>query len=53
MRLLLLRLAAQPDDAALFAHRAARLKAAYSPAFFNPATGVLDGWRSADRQLHL
>jgi hypothetical protein len=28
------------------------LRAAYLGAFFNPATGVLAGWRSADGQLH-
>ena len=31
---------------------AQRLKAAYFKTFFNPATGVLAGWRSADGQLH-
>lgn len=40
------------DDAAFFAQRAAKLRAAYGPAFLNPATGVLAGWRSADGKLH-
>lgn len=29
-----------------------RLRAAYFDAFYDPATGVLAGWRSADGQLH-
>jgi hypothetical protein len=29
-----------------------RLKAAYLPAFYNPATGWLAGWRCADDRLH-
>jgi hypothetical protein len=39
-------------DAEFFAAKAAKLRAAYLPAFFNPATGVLAGWKSADGQLH-
>jgi hypothetical protein len=39
-------------QAAGYRRRAARLKAAYVPAFFNTATGVLAGWRSADGRLH-
>lgn len=39
-------------DAARYAQRAAKLKAAYLPAFFNPATGVIAGWRSEDGELH-
>jgi hypothetical protein len=31
---------------------AEKLKAAYFKTFFNPATGVLGGWRSADGELH-
>jgi hypothetical protein len=42
----------QRDDAEFFAGRAAKLRRAYLPAFLNPATGVLAGWRSADGQLH-
>jgi len=40
------------DDAKRFADSAARLRAVYAPTFFNPATGVLAGWKSADGQLH-
>jgi hypothetical protein len=39
-------------DAQFFDDKAARLRAAYAPAFLDPATGVLAGWRSADGQLH-
>jgi hypothetical protein len=41
-----------PADADFFTARAAKLRAAYLPAFLNPATGVLAGWRSQDGQLH-
>ncbi len=44
--------AGKPDDAARYRQAADRLKAAYFDAFYNPATGVLGGWRSADGQLH-
>lgn len=40
------------DDAEEFDRRADRLRQAYVPGFFNPSTGVLAGWRSADGQLH-
>lgn len=39
-------------EAARYATAAARLHDAYFRTFFNPATGVLAGWRSADGQLH-
>ncbi|MHB8972359.1 MAG: alpha-L-rhamnosidase-related protein [Pirellulaceae bacterium] len=39
-------------DADRYAAAADRLRAAYVEAFFNPATGLLAGWRSADGQLH-
>jgi hypothetical protein len=39
-------------DAARFRAAARKLKAAYLPAFFNPKTGWLAGWRSADGKLH-
>lgn len=39
-------------DAKLYKRRAQLLKAAYYPAFYNPATGVLAGWKSADGKLH-
>lgn len=39
-------------DAARYQAAAEKLRRAYYPRFFNPATGVLGGWRSADGQLH-
>jgi hypothetical protein len=44
--------AGKPDDAARYRQASDRLKAAYFDAFYNPDTGVLGGWRSADGQLH-
>jgi len=41
-----------PDDQARYRAAAHKLRAAYFNAFYNPATGVLAGWRSADGQLH-
>jgi hypothetical protein len=40
------------EDAARYGAAADKLKAAYFDAFYDPATGVLAGWRSADGQLH-
>lgn len=39
-------------DAELYKQRAKMLKAVYYPTFYNPATGVLAGWKSADGKLH-
>jgi hypothetical protein len=39
-------------DARLYADRAAKLKSVYFDTFYNPATGVLAGWKSADGKLH-
>jgi hypothetical protein len=41
-----------PDDQLRYRAAADKLKAAYFKTFYNPATGVLAGWRSADGQLH-
>ncbi|MGA2034216.1 MAG: hypothetical protein ABSG68_18380 [Thermoguttaceae bacterium] len=49
------RLAAKLDktaDAARYHTAADKLRAAYFKTFYNPATGVLAGWKSADGQLH-
>ena len=46
------RAAHKPDDAIRYQEAARKLRAAYFDAFYNPATGVLAGWRSADGQLH-
>jgi hypothetical protein len=40
------------EDADWFSAKARRLRAAYLPAFLNPDTGILAGWRSADGKLH-
>ena len=44
--------AGRADDAARYRHRAEMLKAVYWKTFYNPATGVLAGWKSADGKLH-
>jgi hypothetical protein len=40
------------EDSARYRAAAAKLKAAYYKTFYDPATGILAGWRSADGQLH-
>jgi hypothetical protein len=40
------------DRAALYALRAAKIKAVYYRTFYNPETGILAGWRSKDGKLH-
>jgi hypothetical protein len=40
------------DDARLYASRAEKLRAVYYSTFYNPASGVLAGWKSADGKLH-
>jgi hypothetical protein len=40
------------EDAAFFARRSEKLRAAYAPTLMNPDTGLLAGWKSADGQLH-
>jgi hypothetical protein len=35
-----------------YARRAGRIRAAYVPAFYNPATGVIAGWRDSRGRLH-
>ena len=42
----------EEEDVLRYREAADKLKAVYFPAFYNPATGVLAGWRSADGQLH-
>ena len=48
----LARQANQPTDAQLYASRAEKLRSVYFDTFYNPATGVLAGWKSADGNLH-
>ncbi len=40
------------EDIARYTAAAERLRDAYYRTFFDPATGVLGGWRSADGELH-
>jgi Bacterial alpha-L-rhamnosidase 6 hairpin glycosidase domain len=40
------------DDAVRYNAAADKLRNAYFKTFYNPATGVLAGWKSADGQLH-
>ena len=40
------------EDAERYGQLAARLKEAYFKTFYNPATGVVAGWRSKDGKLH-
>lgn len=42
----------KPQDAAHYATAANKLRDVYYKTFYNPGTGVLGGWRSADGQLH-
>jgi hypothetical protein len=44
--------ASEPEDAKLYAARAEKLLSVYFRTFYDPATGVLAGWKSADGQLH-
>jgi hypothetical protein len=39
-------------EAESYKNRATKLKAVYYSTFYNPATGVLAGWKSADGKLH-
>ena len=48
----LARQSSHADDSARYRAAADKLKAAYFKTFYNPATGILAGWRSADGQLH-
>jgi hypothetical protein len=40
------------EDAQLYASRAKKIRSVYFATFYNPTTGVLAGWRSADGKLH-
>jgi hypothetical protein len=40
------------DEADFYKAKAEKLKSVYISTFFNPATGVLAGWKSADGKLH-
>ncbi len=40
------------DDVAMYTRYALKLKDSYFKTFYNPATGVLAGWKSKDGKLH-
>ncbi|MEO8110256.1 MAG: hypothetical protein ABI594_09495 [Ginsengibacter sp.] len=40
------------NEAIFFKEKAGKLKAIYTSTFYNPATSVLAGWKSADGKLH-
>jgi len=42
----------QAEDAKLYSARAEKLRSVYYQTFYNPQTGVLAGWKSADGDLH-
>ncbi len=46
------RRASQPEDARFYASRAEKLLSVYFDTFYDPTTGVLAGWRSADGKRH-
>jgi Bacterial alpha-L-rhamnosidase 6 hairpin glycosidase domain len=48
----LARLAGHPEDVSRYSDRAVKLKSVFFDTFYNPETGVLAGWKSADGKLH-
>jgi hypothetical protein len=46
------RRAGHTEDAKLYSARAEKLKSVYFDTFYDPATGVLAGWKSEDGKLH-
>ena len=46
------RMAGHAEDARTYSKRARKLKSVYYKTFYNPAPGVLAGWKSADGKLH-
>lgn len=42
----------EKNDAILYRRLATRLKSAYFKTFYNPATGIIAGWKSSDGKLH-
>ena len=46
------RLAGKPEDARYYASRAEKLRSVYATTFYNPATGVLAGWKDRQGKLH-
>jgi hypothetical protein len=48
----LARQARQSKDAQLYSSRAEKLRSVYFHTFYNPETGLIAGWKSADGKLH-
>ena len=46
------RLAGNPEDERYYASRAEKLRSVYATTFYNPATGVLAGWKDPQGKLH-
>jgi hypothetical protein len=46
------RQAGHPEDAELYSSHAGKIRSVYFDTFYNPQTGVLAGWKSADGKLH-
>jgi len=46
------KLAGKPEDERFYASRAEKLRSAYATTFYNPATGVLAGWKDPQGKLH-
>ena len=44
--------AGKAEDARLYEARAEKLRSVYLKTFFNPQTGLIAGWKSADGKLH-
>ncbi|MCL5006397.1 MAG: hypothetical protein M1404_07655 [Acidobacteria bacterium] len=42
----------RPEDVRLYASKARAIRSVYVKTFYDPATGVLAGWKSADGKLH-
>jgi hypothetical protein len=42
----------QPEETQLYSSRAEKIRSIYFPTFYNPQTGILAGWKSADGKLH-
>jgi hypothetical protein len=42
----------RPGDLRLYASKAQAIRSVYVKTFYNPSTGVLAGWKSADGKLH-
>jgi hypothetical protein len=46
------RVAGKPEDERFYSSRAEKLRSVYASTFYNPATGVLAGWKDTNGRLH-